>query len=104
MFRVWQKLLDSLDEEKIWFAWKTTFSELYDRALQVQKVNVSQTGSKITVESAYDAESIYDFSFQINGYLKEEMPDDNIVFKKETKIVTIKHVLPKLKIVMYVSK
>ena len=53
MFRIWQKLLDCLDD--VTFGWKTTFSELYDRTKKVRKINISKTGSKITIESKGEA-------------------------------------------------
>ena len=44
MFRIWQKLLDCLDD--VTFGWKTTFSELYDRTTKVRKINISKNGLK----------------------------------------------------------
>ena len=67
MFRIWQKLLDCLDD--VTFGWKTTFSELYDRTTKVRKINISKTGSKITIESKGEAADNH--SFQINGQLKQ---------------------------------
>jgi hypothetical protein len=98
MFKIWQRLLDYLDD--LTFGWKTTFLELYDRAMKVQKINISKTGSKITVESA-DNESIDEISFQINGRMDE--PNENTEFEKETNIVTIKQILPRSKSVYYVN-
>jgi hypothetical protein len=98
MFEIWQNLLDYLDQ--VIFGWKTTFSELYDRAAKVSKINISKTGSKITVESA-DDELIDDLSFQIDGQL-EEPNNENTIFEKETNIVTIRQILPKSKVVFYI--
>jgi hypothetical protein len=98
MFKIWQKLLDYLGD--LTFGWKTTFLELYNRAMRVQKINISKTGSKITVESA-DNELINEISFQINGQLAE--PSEDTEFEKETSIVTIKQILPRSKFIFYVN-
>ena len=97
MFKVWQKLIDYLAD--ITFGWKTTFLELYNRAIKIQKINISKTGSKITVESAYD-DLINEISFQINGRMAN--PNENIEYEKETGLVTIKKILPKSKFIFYV--
>jgi hypothetical protein len=98
MFKIWQKLLDYLGD--LTFGWKTTFLELYNRASKVQKINISKTGSKITVEST-DNELVSEISFQINGQITE--PNENIEFEKETNIVTIKQILPRSKFIFYVN-
>lgn len=99
MFRIWQKLLDYLGD--LTFGWKTTFSELYNRAKKVRKINISKTGAKITVESTVKEDDIEYLSFQINSHV--ERSNENIVFDRDTKIVTIKRILPKSKIVLYVT-
>src|SRR5919109_76911 len=98
MFKIWYKLLDCLGD--LTFGWKTTFLELYNRAMKVQKINISKTGSKITVESA-DNELINEVSFQISGRIAEA--NENTAFEKETNIVTIKQILPRSKFVFYVN-
>jgi peptidoglycan/xylan/chitin deacetylase (PgdA/CDA1 family) len=98
MFKIWHKLLDCLGD--LTFGWKTTFLELYNRAMKVQKINISKTGSKITVESA-DNELMNEVSFQINGRIAET--NENTEFEKETNIVTIKQILPRSKFVFYVN-
>lgn len=97
MFKIWQKLLDYLGD--LTFGWKTTFLELYNRAMKVRKINISKTGSKITVESAAN-ELINEISFQINGRIAE--PSDNTEFEKETNMITIKQIPPRSKLVFYV--
>jgi hypothetical protein len=67
MFRIWKKLLDCLDD--VTFGWKTTFLELYDRTTKVRKINISKTGSKITIESKGEAAD--NLSFRINGQLAQ---------------------------------
>lgn len=44
-------------------------SELYDRTTKVKKINISKTGSKITIESKGEAAD--NLSFQINGQLEQ---------------------------------
>lgn len=99
MFRLWQQVLACLDN--LSFGWKTTFSELYNRAKRVHKINISNAGSKITIESD-DDECIENFSFQINGELEPPKNASNVLFEEETKIVTIEQVLPKSKIVLHI--
>jgi hypothetical protein len=98
MFKIWQKLLDYHGD--LTFGWKTTFLELYNRAIKVQKINISKTGSKITVESA-DNELDSEIPFQINGRIAET--NENIEYEKETNIVTIKQILPRSKFTFYVN-
>jgi peptidoglycan/xylan/chitin deacetylase (PgdA/CDA1 family) len=98
MFKVWQKLIDYLAD--VTFGWKTSFLELYNRAIKIQKINISKTGSKITIESAND-DSINEISFQINGQIAN--PNENIEFEKDTNIVTIKQVPPRSKFIFYVN-
>ena len=98
MFKVWQKLLDYLGD--LTFGWKTTFLELYNRAIKVQKINISKTGSKVTVESASN-DLINEISFQTNGQVAN--PNENIEFDKETNIVTIKQIIPRSKVIFYVN-
>jgi hypothetical protein len=98
MFRVWQQALSYLDN--VSFGWKTTFLELYNRATKVNKINISKTGSKITIVSE-DDEGIENFSFQINDEIEQPKSTLDVLFEKETSIVTIKYVLPKSKITLY---
>jgi hypothetical protein len=98
MFKVWQNLLDRLGD--LTFGWKTTFLELYDRAMKVQKINISKTGSKITVESV-DNELIDEISFQSSSPINE--PNEDTEFDKETNIVTIKQIPPRSKFIFYVN-
>jgi hypothetical protein len=98
MFNVWQKLLEYLGD--LTFGWKTTFLELYHRAIKVQEISISKTGSKITVESANN-DSISEISFQTNSQVNN--PNENIEFEKQTNIVTIKQILPRSKFIFYVD-
>jgi hypothetical protein len=98
MFRVWQQALSYLDN--VSFGWKTTFLELYNRATKVNKINISKTGSKITIVSE-DDEGIENFSFQINDKIEQPKSTLDVLFEKETSIVTIEYVLPKSKITLY---
>lgn len=113
MFSIWQKLLSYLagdstyDDSYVDFGWKTTFSELYNRVSKIQRmITVSKTGSKVTVESKSESENIDNFSFQIDhGDLeKSNVDDDDVMFEKETKIITIKRILPKSKFTIYLNE
>jgi hypothetical protein len=73
---------------------------LYNRPIKVQKIDISKTGSKITLESAYN-DLISEISFQIRGRIAK--PNENIGFEKETNIVTIKQILPRSKFIFYVN-
>ena len=93
LFRSWTKILQKFDGLE--FAWKTTFSELYERAEQIQKIQIVETGSKITIESKV---RIKGFSLRTKHHLE---PSDSILFDKETKIVTFEDLVPSRKIVLY---
>jgi hypothetical protein len=62
-------------------------------------MDISKTGSKITLESAYN-DLISEISFQISGRIAK--PNENIGFEKETNIVTIRQILPRSKFIFYV--
>ena len=68
--------------------------------MEIQKINISKTGSKITVESAGN-ELIDGLSFQIGGRGVE--PIQNIEFEKEAGIVTLKEIQPRSKFFFYVD-
>ena len=68
--------------------------------MKIQKINISKTGSKITVESA-DNELIDEISFQSSSPINE--PNEDTEFEKETNIVTIKQIQPRSKFVFYVN-
>ena len=95
LFIAWQKILEYLN--KLTFSWKTTFSDLYDRTRKLQRMNISKTGSKITIQSC---EFIEDFSFRIEGRGRLE-PNAWAMFDKETNIVTIERLSPKSKVILY---
>lgn len=95
LFIAWQKILEYLN--KLTFSWKTTFSDLYDRTRKLQRMNISKTGSKITIQSR---EFIEDFSFRIEGRGRLE-PNAWAMFDKETNIVTIERLSPKSKVILY---
>jgi hypothetical protein len=112
MFNTWQKLLSCLtgdiafdDNRYLDFGWKTTFSELYKRALKIRRnITAAKTGAKIVIYSISDNEEIDNLSFLI----RKESPgishlSDDIIFEKETNIVTIKEVLPRSKYTIYVK-
>lgn len=112
MFNTWQKLLRCLsgdvafnDKQYLDFGWKTTFSELYKRALKIRRnINAAKTGAKIVIHSISDSEKIDNLSFLIS----QRSPDlshvsDNITLEKETNIVTIKEVLPRSKFTIYMK-
>jgi hypothetical protein len=105
LFKAWEKLLDSLNNLN--YAWKVDFSELYERLRKVQQVNISETGSKITLEftSNDSTEYIDNFSFAVSYRL--EKSDSHVITQQKyneerINIVTInERLLPKSKIVFY---
>jgi hypothetical protein len=112
MFNTWQKLISILasditydDEHYLDFGWKTTFLEVYDRILKIKRIiDVSKTGSKIVIQSISESEKIDNLSFHIShGSLEKSPVDSNVTFEKESNIITIKEVLPKSKLIVYVN-
>ena len=112
MFNTWQKLLRCLsgdvafnDNQYLDFGWKTTFSELYKRALKIRRyINAAKTGAKIVIHSISDSEKIDNLSFLINPRsLDLSHVSDDIIFEKETNIITIKEVSPRSKFTIYMK-
>ena len=97
MFKVWQKLIDLLDS--LTFGWKTTFGELYDRAIKIQRIRISKTGSKITIINDSKENSIEDFSFLVTGQLE---PNASVALDRDRRIVTILHkLMPQFELILY---
>ncbi len=93
LFRCWTHLVDKF--HSLEFIWFTTFSELYERSMQIQHVQIAETGSKITIESKVN---IKNFSIRTTQLLE---PNDSVIFDKETKISTIEELIPNRKIILY---
>lgn len=90
LFRTWTRILSYFTEE-----WKVTFSELYERKQRIQGVDISKTGSKITIISK---DEIQDFSLRVKRPL---VLNDNVIRDEQTDITTIKHISPNRIIVLY---
>lgn len=112
MFNTWQKLLRCLmgdiafnDNRYLDFGWKTTFSELYKRALKIRRnITAAKTGAKIVIHSISDSDKIDNLSFLISQRSVDlSHVSDDIIFEKETSIVTIKEVLPRSKFTIYMK-
>ena len=112
MLNTWQKLLNCLagdiafeDDQYLDFGWKTTFSELYNRVQKIERtITASKTGSKLVINSISDSEKIDNLSFLINhGTLEKSHVSDDITLERETKIITVKEVLPKSKFNIYLN-
>ena len=112
MFNTWQKLISYLagdimydDEHYLDFGWKTTFLEIHNRTLKIMRtIDASKTGSKIVIQSISESEKIDNLSFYIShGSLENSPVDSNVTFEKEPNIITIKEVLPKSKLIVYVN-
>jgi hypothetical protein len=75
--------------------WKVGFAELYDRISKIRRINTTENGSKITVQS-----DVYlkDYSFRTPSAIE---PNDSVEFDKETLIVTIKYLQPGSTIILY---
>ena len=81
------------------FGWKTTFGELYDRAIKIQRIRISKTGSKITIINDSKENSIEDFSFLVTGQLE---PNASVALDRDRRIVTILHkLMPKFELILY---
>jgi len=93
LFKTWNEVLRSFNELE--FGWKVDFKRLYERFRKIQKVHTLKTGSKITIEAE---EEITDYSFLGSSSIEQ---NSSAIFDKETKICTIKHILPQSQIVLY---
>lgn len=93
LFRCWTHLVEKIYKlESVWF---TTFSELYERSMLIRNVQIAETGSKITIESKVN---IKNFSLRTSHLIE---PNDSALFDKETKIITLKKLIPDQKVVLY---
>jgi Uncharacterized protein conserved in bacteria (DUF2334) len=95
LFHAWGRILTSLN--KIEFGWKTTFSELYQRAKKIQNVTVLKTGSKITIKSKAP---VHDLALQISKPLEP----NSLLVKDEVRvnnIVTLSSLEPENKVILY---
>ena len=113
MFNTWQKLLSYLAGDVTYdgdhyldFGWRTTFSELCNRVLKIQRtITTSKTGSKIVIQSISENEKIDDFSlFVSQGGVERLNAFDDVTFEKETNIITVKEVLPRSKYTIYTKE
>jgi predicted deacetylase len=93
LFQAWRQILKTFDRLK--FGWKVTFSELYERANQIQNIRIAKTGSKITIESET---RIRGFSFRTRHPLE---PNTTVLFDEESSIITIEDLLPQNKVILY---
>jgi Uncharacterized protein conserved in bacteria (DUF2334) len=95
LFHAWRRILSSLN--KMEFGWKTTFSELYERAKMIQNVTVVKTGSKITIKSKA---SVRDLALQISKPLEP----NSLLVKNEIQvnnIVNLYDLAPEDKVILY---
>ena len=93
VFQCWKQLVEKF--YKLESAWFTTFSELYERSMLINNIQIAETGSKITIESNVN---IKNFSLRTSHLIE---PKDSILFDKDTKIVTLEKLIPNKKIVLY---
>lgn len=93
LFQCWTHLVHNL--HRLEFGWFTTFSELYERSMQIQNILIEKTGSKITIESKVN---IKNFSIRTAQLLE---PNGSVMVDKETKISTIEELVPNRKIILY---
>ena len=114
MFNAWQEILRYLAGDTAFdddncrylnFGWKTTFSELCNRVGKIKKtITASKTGSKVTIQSISDSETMDNLSFLIRcGSLEKSYVTENVTLDKESHIITIKEVLPKSKFSIYIN-
>lgn len=93
LFQAWRQIMKTFD--KLTFCWKVTFSELYERANQIQSMHIVKTGSKISIQSETHIPS---FSFRTRHPIE---PNSSVLFDEETDIMTIEDLLPQRKIIVY---
>jgi len=93
LFKTWNEVLRSFNELEI--GWKVDFKTLYERFRKIQTVHTAKSGSKITIQSE---DEIIDYSFLVSSSIEQ---NSSAIFDKETKICTIKHILPQSPIVLY---
>ncbi len=93
LFKTWKLVLESF--ANLTYGWRTNFSDLYDRARKIQKIQLLKTGSKITIESK---QHIEDFSFRVYGQFDH---DPDVTIDEETNIATIKQLIPQSKVIFY---
>jgi hypothetical protein len=95
LFHAWKRILTSLG--KIKGGWKTTFSELYERAKKIQNVTMVKTGSKITIEPKT---AVHDFALQISKPIEPTslLVKDDIQISN---IVTLVDLVPQKKVIIY---
>jgi hypothetical protein len=91
--RTWIKVMRSFRDLE--FGWKVHFMELYERFIKVRKVQTRQTGSKITIKTEQE---IADYSFLSSSPIEQ---NSNVEYDKDTKICTIKNILPQSLITIY---
>jgi hypothetical protein len=93
LFQSWTHLVHNL--HRLEFGWFTTFSELYERSMQIQNIQIEKAGSKITIESKVN---IKNFSMRMTHSLE---PSIFGLFDKDTKILTIEDLRPNRKVILY---
>jgi hypothetical protein len=93
LFQAWRKILAVFN--RLEFGWKVTFADLYNRAKQIQNIEIVKTGTKITVVSETP---IRDFSFRTRYHLE---PTNSVVIDEDTNIITIEDLEPQNKITLY---
>jgi peptidoglycan/xylan/chitin deacetylase (PgdA/CDA1 family) len=93
LFKVWRDIVSTFD--KVENAWKTTFLELYNRLEKIRSINITKSGSKITIRAGT---LINDFSFQTRHPLESNsmVTSDEIM-----NIATINEVFPDTNYVFY---
>ena len=96
LFRTWIEVMRSFRDVE--FGWKIDFMNLYERFIKVKNVLTTQTGSKITIKTE---EEITDYSFLSSSPIEQNSIAE---YDKETKICTIKSILPESQITIYLKE
>jgi hypothetical protein len=96
LFRTWIEVMRSFRDVE--FGWKIDFMNLYERFIKVKKVLTNQTGSKITIKTE---EEITDYSFLSSSPIEQNSIAE---YDRETKICTIKSILPESQITIYLKE
>jgi hypothetical protein len=97
LFEQWQQILNLLN--RIPFSWKTSFFDINQRITKLKKINIANTGQKITIKSS--DELLEDFSFKVNREINLEKNEDLVYDEQDKTIVTINELKPNSTSIFY---
>ena len=105
LFRIWEYVLQFLNS--LPYIWKTSFSELHERAKKISRVNLVKTGSKIVIKSL-STDAITNYSFRYKRDIVIDAIDNSsyckvgkITIDADTKIATIENLPAQSDVIFY---